>query len=102
MAQRYTDPTALERMADNLCPECGMPGSSHSTSSLFWERYGCSLRPDGVADRIAQYEEDQREECRARLPVTGLNSTTARGYHRCTLALDHQGSHQDGLTTWSS
>lgn len=68
MAQRYQSPVALERMAANLCPECGEPADAHSPNPLFWQRdpLGCSLLPEGVRDRIAQAAADrEREESRA-------------------------------------
>jgi hypothetical protein len=53
MTQRYTDDQALVRMTHGRCPECGYPASEHGG----WVRK-CSLREDGVLDRIAQYETD--------------------------------------------
>jgi hypothetical protein len=59
MAQRYRDPTALERMEAGNCPECGKPAESHSDRVEFWQRHGCNLLPEGVAERIEQYRIDQ-------------------------------------------
>lgn len=60
MAQRYTDPTALERLAAGLCPECGGKADQHAPFREFWLRPpGCDLRPDGVLDRIAQWNADR-------------------------------------------
>lgn len=63
MAQRYTSPVAHERMAKRMCPECGEPPEAHSTERRFWMRdpLSCSLRPDGVTDRINQYRLDHKE-----------------------------------------
>lgn len=59
MAQRYTHPVALERMAAGNCPECGETPGNHSASVQFWVRpAGCSLIPAGVRERIEQYQED--------------------------------------------
>lgn len=52
MTQRYTDPVALDRMADNMCPECNKPAAFHNGAT------DCSLREDGVLDRIRQYHAD--------------------------------------------
>lgn len=54
MAQRYAAPRAQERMAQGACPECGQAAEAH----IGWWGAGCSLRDDGVADRIAQYRAD--------------------------------------------
>jgi hypothetical protein len=61
MAQRYTDAKALEWMANDLCPECGQPTTTHGgwgAPRTAWARR-CSLTDNGVADRIAQYQRDQ-------------------------------------------
>lgn len=55
-AQRYTNPVALERMSKGLCPECGASPDDHG--GLGGAR--CSLTDNGVAQRIAQYEWDNR------------------------------------------
>lgn len=54
-AQRYTDPTALARMAKGNCPECGSRPDEHSG----WGGPICSLTDNGVATRIAQFEMDR-------------------------------------------
>ena len=62
MAQRYHSPVAHERMANNLCPECGLPAAVHSGDIRFWVRpSGCSLLPYGVTERIEQFKADQAE-----------------------------------------
>ena len=59
MTQRYTHRVARERMACNLCPECGMPVYAHEgIDAPFWTRAHCSLLPHGVEERIAQYRSD--------------------------------------------
>lgn len=55
MAQRYASRTARERMAKGLCPECGGKASEHAG----WGSPGCSLTDSGVADRIAQFRDDE-------------------------------------------
>ena len=57
MAQRYTNKTALERMAKGLCPECGFPVARHDG---WGGPQGCSLTDNGVAQRIYQYQQDQK------------------------------------------
>lgn len=59
MAQRYTHPVALSRMAIGMCPECGELPDEHSQVREFWLRSGCDLLPDGVTERINQYRADQ-------------------------------------------
>ena len=59
MSQRYTHPTAQERMARDLCPECGQPAWDHTNEVRFWVPRACDLLPQGVTDRIAQYRADQ-------------------------------------------
>jgi hypothetical protein len=57
--QRYTHPTALARMAEGNCPECGQPVGVHRANSLFWlPGIPCSLTVAGVQDRIEQFEAD--------------------------------------------
>jgi hypothetical protein len=51
MAQTYTNPTAIERMREGNCPECGGPPFRHDG---WGGPRGCSLTDNGVADRIAQ------------------------------------------------
>lgn len=53
-AQRYTSTVALERLALGNCPECGEPASSHGGLG----GHGCGLTDNGVAARVAQYQED--------------------------------------------
>lgn len=53
--QRYTDETALARMAEGRCPECGGEPDAHTG----WGLGRCSLTDNGVAGRIHQYQEDQ-------------------------------------------
>lgn len=55
MAQRYTDPTALERMKAGVCPECGYTPESHTG----WGSGVCTLTDNGVAERIMQFTLDQ-------------------------------------------
>lgn len=55
MAQHYSQPVARERMAHNLCPECGGPVATHSNDLRFWMPRACDLTAVGVEDRIAQY-----------------------------------------------
>ena len=57
-AQRYTHPTALQRMADQHCPECGLGLDTHSDDTRFWIPRHCDLTRVGVEQRIAQYEAD--------------------------------------------
>ena len=59
MAQRYTSPVALVRMAGGKCPECGWSVSSHTG---WGGPHGCSLTDGGAAERIAQYQADQTGE----------------------------------------
>ena len=60
MAQRYTHPVEREHMANNLCPECGMPAAMHSDDTRFWVPRRCDLTRVGVQDRIKQYEADTK------------------------------------------
>lgn len=60
--QRYTDETALERMAEDCCPECGYIVESHDGGG---GPYGCSLTDNGVAGRIYQYKQDQEATVKA-------------------------------------
>jgi hypothetical protein len=56
MAQRYTSPIALERLATGTCPECGFAGDQHDGGGgPLW----CTLTDNGVAARLAQYAADQ-------------------------------------------
>lgn len=55
MTQRYSDPVAQERMSMGLCPECGEPPESHLNDLLFFAP--CSLREDGVRERVAEFDE---------------------------------------------
>lgn len=57
-AQRYTHPTALARLADGRCPECGNEISDHGGRG----GAGCSLTDNGVASRIAEYRRQQEEK----------------------------------------
>lgn len=57
-AQRYTNPVALERMANNTCPECGSPADDHTS----WGSARCSLTDTGVDNRIEQYRNDLAAE----------------------------------------
>lgn len=67
MAQRYSHPTALERMAEGNCPECGLTPQSHLSDSRFWVPRLCDLTDYGVTNRIAQYLQDldpsDKESC---------------------------------------
>jgi hypothetical protein len=58
MAQRYRHTTALARMAEGRCPECGEVPAAHSNSPEFWLPRRCDLTFDGVGDRIAQHQSD--------------------------------------------
>ena len=49
MAQQYSDPTAIKRMRDGNCPECGYATISHTGAG---GPAGCSLTDNGVAQRI--------------------------------------------------
>lgn len=55
MAQAYTDPVALERMAGGRCPECGGETREHGG---WGGPGGCSLTDTGVAARIDQFQKD--------------------------------------------
>lgn len=55
--QRYTNPTARDRMAQGLCPECGGEPDSHGG----WGAWNCSLTDNGVAGRIYQYQKDLKD-----------------------------------------
>ena len=57
-AQRYTNPTALERMSRGQCPECMCEPADHTGLGLA----KCSLTDTGVAARIDQYERDQLDK----------------------------------------
>lgn len=59
MAQRYSDSLSRLRMARGDCPECGERAEAHSQRTEFWLRWGCSLLPAGVLDRIRQFREDE-------------------------------------------
>ena len=59
MAQRYTSKTALERMAKGLCPECGRQVMEHTG---WGSPQGCTLREDGVKERIEQYRKDREQK----------------------------------------
>lgn len=56
MTQRYIDEIAHNRMAKGMCPECGGNPGLHGTLGAIPR---CSLREDGVEDRIRQYREDE-------------------------------------------
>jgi hypothetical protein len=58
MAQRYTDFLALKRMSEGKCPECGNDVDAHDGRG----GPGCSLTDNGVAQRIYQYNQDQKEQ----------------------------------------
>lgn len=53
MAQRYTDPVALERMREGNCPECGDSPDKHL------DHPGCSLTVHDALTRVMQYTLDQ-------------------------------------------
>lgn len=59
MSQRYAQPVPRERMSHGLCPECGGPVATHSSDLRFWVPRSCDLTPQGVTDRIAQYESER-------------------------------------------
>lgn len=61
-AQRYHLPVAHDRMAQNLCPECGAAPDTHSNDQRFWIPRGCDLTRVGVEDRIAAYVYDTTRE----------------------------------------
>lgn len=67
MSQRYRDPLSHERMSANTCPECGSSAEHHNPSREFWVPRECSLTPEGVRDRITQWEEDQDRNATARI-----------------------------------
>ncbi len=56
VTQRYSDITALRRMKDGLCPECGQQPGVHAG----WKAIGCSLGARAVLERI--YESKQPAE----------------------------------------
>lgn len=58
MAQKYASKTARERMAKGLCPECGQKVSEHTG----WGSPGCGLTDSGAAERIAQFQDDEKEK----------------------------------------
>lgn len=62
MAQRYAQPIPRERMAHGLCPECGQPAATHSNDLRFWMPRSCDLTAVGVADRVAQYRADTKDD----------------------------------------
>ena len=58
-AQRYKHPVAIERMAHNLCPECGESPESHARVATISVMFApCNLLAYGVIERIAQYRSD--------------------------------------------
>lgn len=60
MAQSYSDPAARALLAAGLCPECSALPEGHSSDPRFWTRpAGCGLLPQGVTDRIAQYQAEE-------------------------------------------
>lgn len=59
MAQRYTQPLALERLAAKSCPECGYRIYEHDG---WGGPNGCSLTDNGVAQRIYDYEQEARDD----------------------------------------
>lgn len=61
MAQRYTHPTALERMDSGLCPECGEAEEQHLNDPRFWMPRRCDLLPRGVRERIEQRRSDRAD-----------------------------------------
>lgn len=61
MAQRYADPAARARMRNGLCPECGKYPEQHSDDPRFWVPRNCDLLPQGVRDRIEQYEIEESD-----------------------------------------
>jgi hypothetical protein len=60
MTQRYHDPEQRSWMAEGRCPECNYEPARHS-DQRYWGRNKCSLREDGVIDRIRQYQQDLEE-----------------------------------------
>jgi hypothetical protein len=54
MAQRYTNPIALDRMKDGLCPECARAPEQHTGPMS-----DCTLTEHGVHERIMQWVLDQ-------------------------------------------
>lgn len=59
MTQRYEGQQQRTRMEDGLCPECGGKPGIHTDNPRALIFSGCSLREDGVLDRIRQYREDK-------------------------------------------
>ena len=83
MAQRYTQPLALDRMKQGLCPECGLPPDTHLDDPRFWIPRDCDLLRDGVADRLAQYQREQRP---CTYGLTNENHRTREDHHTHTEA----------------
>lgn len=60
MTQTYTGLTALTRMRDNRCPECGNAPWLHGG---WGGPEGCTLTDNGVADRIGhQWDLDKEAQ----------------------------------------
>ena len=55
IAQSYSGALARRRMARGRCPECNALPGDHGG----WGGAVCSLRDDGVAARIAQYNAEE-------------------------------------------
>lgn len=62
MAQRYSAPIALRRLARGTCPECGIVAENHDTHPGSWFRPNlitdCPLTPDDVAEAIEQHQQN--------------------------------------------
>ena len=59
MTQTYSHPTAIARMRQGLCPECGISPERHTNDSRFWipRPLDCDLLQEGVTARIAKQRE---------------------------------------------
>lgn len=73
--QTYDDAVARERMDHGLCPECGVGPTMHTGlpgSTV------CSLREDGVRNRIIFYEHTKKIDRRVRETLSDPGKTVPR------------------------
>jgi hypothetical protein len=83
MTQRYTDITAVRRMKEGRCPECGQEVGVHTG----WGAIGCSLSDNGVAQRIWEFQQPPEHIVDPQRPEYTFCGKTAR-LHRSTGDLD--------------
>jgi rubredoxin len=83
VTQRYSDITALRRMKDGLCPECGQQPKVHAG----WAAIGCSLGVRAVLERIHESKQPAEHIVDPADREHTFCGKTAR-FHRATSDLD--------------